>query len=227
MSVYTYSDIITALGDLLEVQITAPASATPSNDTNFNNIIKSIINDAELRIYRELDFITARLIDTTATTTVNSKTVTLPSEIIVVESLALINAGIRVYYLRTSVDTINMLWPQTSLTQAPTVNQAYYAILNDTTAIIAPTPDNTYTAEITGIQRPTPLSSSNTTTYLTNVYADLFLAACMVFGSGYQQQFTQTAENPAMAMAWEDKYQKAKASAIAEEMRRRGLQPEA
>ena len=226
MSSYTYSQVVTALGTLLEVPIISAGSSQPSSDSGFNNILPTIINDAEQRIWRECDFIAAKLQDSTVTTTASSRSVTIPSEMIVVQSLCLLNGSTRVYALRSSVDTINSLWPTQSNTQSPTVGQLWYAMLNNSTAIVAPTPDSSYTAEFTGAQRPSALSSSNPTTYLTQVYPDLFLAACMVFGSSYQQNWNGTGDNTEMAITWEKHYQDLKSSAIAEEQRRRGITPE-
>jgi len=80
-----YPDLTTALGELMVVQITAPASATPSNDTNFNNILPNIINDAEQRIYRELDFLATRNNAWVPNALINQKYMKLPSTTIVMQ----------------------------------------------------------------------------------------------------------------------------------------------
>src|ERR1700760_2877800 len=74
-----YSDLTTALGELMVAQIITPSSAMPSNDPNFNNILPRIIDDAEQRIYRELDFLAQRTTDYSTTLTANSRTAALPT----------------------------------------------------------------------------------------------------------------------------------------------------
>ena len=228
-----YSDLTTQLCDLLVYPLLSASSATPSSDPNFNAILPAIINDSEQRIYRECDFLNNRSEDSTLPVTVSSRNFTIPTEIIVVQSMALIvpsgaaaSAGTRVSLLRVSVDALNALWPQESVTAAPVQNQAYYAMLSNTQALIAPTPPAAYTAEVTGVFRPQPMSSTNTTTYLGTYMPDLFLAACCVFGFSWQRDFNPQSDDPAAPNQWENLYQLRLKSVLDEEARRRGLRPE-
>jgi len=233
MTGISYSDLTTQLGDLLEYPIVNASSATPSSDTNFNNILSAIINDAEQRIYREVDFLNDRTVDSTLPVTISSRNFTIPSEIIVVQSVALVvpsgdapSAGNRVSLLRVSVDALNALWPQEAVTSPPVQNEAYYAMLSNTQMLIAPTPDQAYTAEVTGVFRPAPMSATNPTTYLGTNFPDLFLNASMVFAMGYQRDYGQASDDPKAAMFWEQKYQISLKSTLDEEARRRGLKVE-
>lgn len=234
MTGIAYSNLTTQLTDLLEYPLVSASSATPSSDPNFNNILPAIINDAEQRIYREADFLNDRLQDSTLTVTMNGRNFTIPSEVIVVQSMALVlpsgsstSTGTRISLLRTSVDALNAAWPQEGYTVAPTQGLAYYAMLSNTQALIAPTPPASYVCEVTGVYRPPAMSSSNTTTYLGTNFPDLFLSACMVFGSAFQRDFVGGAsEDPAMAVNWESHYQVELKSVLSEEARRRGLKPE-
>lgn len=85
-----YSNLTTALGELLVVTITDPASAAPSNDTSFNNILPSIINDAEQRIYRELDFLATRNTVYEANALANQRVMFIPSTTIVLQGANII-----------------------------------------------------------------------------------------------------------------------------------------
>lgn len=233
MTGISYSDLTTQLTDLLVYPLVSASSATPSSDPNFNNILPAIINDAEQRIYREVDFLNNRAEDSMLPVTISSRNFTIPSEIIIVQSLALIvpapdapNVATRVSLLRVSVDSLNALWPQEAVVSPPVQNEAYYAMLSNTQALIAPTPDQDYVAEITGVFRPTAMSSTNTTTYLGSQFPDLFLNACMVFATMWQQDWSPTSDNPQSPTTWESHYQAAKGSVLDEEARRRGLKPE-
>lgn len=228
-----YSDLTTALGELLVYQIPNPASATPSNDTNFNNILPRIIDDAEQRIYRELDFLAQRVPpDSSTALTANVRTAALPTStlFVVVQNINVITptatlpvAGKRNQLERISKDVMDLIWPQEQGGSANAV-PTYYCLLNNTTLLVAPTPDAAYVLEYTGIARPAPMSSANTTTYLGTNYPDLFLAACMVFGMAYQKdadlpQGTPPGED---ASKWESMYQKRKESAMEEAARQKG-----
>lgn len=52
--------------------------------------------------------------------------------------------------------------------------------------------------------------------------ADLFVAAAMVFMSGYQKNFGAQADDPKMAMSWETQYQALLRGAMDEEARKKG-----
>lgn len=228
----TYSDLTTALGDLMVVTITNPASAAPSNDTNFNNILPRIIDDAEQRIYRELDFLYDREPDSSTSTTNNVRTVTLPTAktFVVVQGLNAITpastapaAGKRNRIEIVSKDFLDFIWP-TEQGGSDNGLPRYGALLNTTTMLLAPTPDAAYVLEYTGITRPAAMSASNTTTYLGTTYPDLFLAACMVFGMLYQKDadLPQGAPPGQDASEWERVYQTRKESVLAEIQRQKG-----
>ena len=228
-----YSNLTTQLTDLLVYPLVSASSATPSSDPNFNNILPAIINDAEQRIYREVDFLNNRSEDSTLPVTISSRNFTIPTETIVVQSLALIvpsgsaaSAGTRISLLRVSVDALNALWPQESVTAVPVQNRSYFAMLDNTNALLAPTPDQAYICEVTGIFRPTAMSASNPTTYLGTNFPDLFLAACCVFGFYWQRDFSGTSDDSAVPDKWEGLYQQRLKSTLDEEARRRGLRVE-
>jgi hypothetical protein len=75
--------------------------------------------------------------------------------------------------------------------------------------------------EVVGTIRPTPLSASNTTTYLTNYLSDLFFAACMSAVAGYQRDYGSQSDDPKSAMSWETQYAQRLASANKEELIRK------
>lgn len=222
-----YSDLTTQLGDLLQYPITDAASSTPSSSTSFNNILPAIITDAEQRIYRELDFLATRKTDSSLSFAANSRTLTIPASIIVVQEVNVItpastqpNLGTRNPVQPVSLNYLNFTWPTAtvqSIPSIPTIGSMQDAI----TLIVAPTPDATYVVEFVGIFRPTPMSSANVSTYLGTNYPDLFLAACMVFATGFQRDFGAQSDDPAMAKSWEALYQARKVSVMEETQRQK------
>lgn len=222
-----YGDYVTALGELLVVPITSPASANPSSDSNFNNILPDIITDAEQRIYRELDFLAQREVDSSLQFAAGVREITIPSTMIVVQSVNVItpsatlpSAGTRNKLELVSKDFLDTIWPNQTGVGATGIPQ-YGAMQDAITLLVAPTPDDVYTVEFTGTFRPTSLSYSNVNTYLTLHYPDLFLAASMTFGQLYQRDVDAPADAPQMSTKWEQHYQTLKQSVMDEAQRQK------
>src|SRR5215472_9926206 len=118
-----YSDITTALGTLFEIPISTPGGASPSSDTNFNNILPRAIEQAEQRIYRELDLITTTTAQT-ATLSSGVRNVAIPGGIIIVYDLNIItpaatapDAGTRNPVQRVSLSFLNAAAPTAAAMQ--------------------------------------------------------------------------------------------------------------
>jgi hypothetical protein len=137
------------------------------------------------------------------------------------------NLGIRNPIERVSVDFLNATWPSATGSGVP----KYYAIMGAPTLsstitagplniMFGPFPDAAYTAEIIGTVRPSPLSATNPTTFLSTTMPDLFLAASMVWGFGYQRDFGAQADDPATAQSWEHQYESLRIGIDVEEMRK-------
>lgn len=195
---------------------------TDNVDVNFQNILPRMIENAELRCYTELDFLSTQT-SSTALCASGSRDVTVPTEIIIVNELNLVSpagttdpeSGTRLPLERVSLEFLNATWPTAATTGTPT----RYALLSDTSVRLAPTPNGAFTAEFVGIYRPDPLSPSNTTTYLTLNYPHLFIQASLVFGYEYLQQ-------PEMAAEAEKNYQALKLGTGLEAFRQKAQAPE-
>lgn len=194
------------------------------DDVEFPNIIPAIINYAEMRIYRELDLISTIVRDTSVSLTAANPNVEFPQTFVVVQGVNLLTpaggapaTSARVPLTPASKEVLYALWGDPSVTAAPSL----YAMVDQWNAILGPSPDNSYTLEVYGTQRPAPLSSSNTTTFLTTYLYDLFLSASMVFAAGYQRNFGAQSSDPQMSSSWEAQYGKLLASANIEELRKK------
>lgn len=230
-----YQDYVQELGVLLPQPLLSPFTAAgPFVDSNYNTILPRCIEYAELMIYRDPDLNLLHDRETLATsvTTSGTRTFTLPTAIIIAEQvMALTPAGAtsangtRITYLPASVDYINLIWPNASATATPGTAgypQPVFAMLDDTTCVLAPTPDATYTMEVTGIFRPATLAQSNAaTTYLTTAYPDLFLAASMIYMTGVMKDYGAQSDDPQMATSWTAQYNQIKRNGATEEARKR------
>lgn len=218
----TYSTYVSALTTMMVTSATNPA---------FVAILPNIIDYAEQRCYRELDLLSTVTTDASGRLTVGSRSFTLPTAtatFITVQEINVVtpsgyapDAGTRNALLAVSKEFLNQVYNSSTGSSVP----LFFAMLNNSTILVGPWPDQGYTVEVVGTIRPAPLSASNTTTFLSTYLPDLFLAASMIFASGYQKNFGAQADDPKMAMSWEDQYGRLLASANAEEMRRKWAGP--
>lgn len=208
---YTYAQWVTAVAnEIVETESRA----------EFQAILPSCIDYAEQRLYRELDLLSTVTIDETGTTTSGARYYSLPvgnGRFVVTNSIAILSAGAVHPMVPVSLDYMNYVWPSNVGAGIPTC----YAMVTDQLFIVGPSPDQTYGLQVIGTIRPTPLSASNTTTYLTTYLPDLWFATTMVFMAGWQQNFGSQADNPQMALSWETQRNTLLASANIEEQRKR------
>lgn len=200
----------------------------PSSDTNFQTFLPGCIDYAEQRMYRELDLLATQITDDSANLTVDDRNFTLPTSVgtfIVVDNINVItpsgtpaSSGVRNPLTQTTREFIDLVFPSG---QNSTGVPQYYAMASNTEVILGPPPDAAYNAEVIGTQRPTPLSSTNSSTFLTANLPDVFIAASMVFASGYMRDFGAGTDNPNMSQSWEQQYKTLIQSANIEEFRKK------
>lgn len=196
--------------------------------TDFTTILPAAIQDAEQRIYRDMDFVNTRYVDSSGALIGGNRLFTLPTAnvtFLVVQGVSVLpvgstfgTSGKQTVLEEVSLDDIDWTWPDPTVQQLP----SKWAMVNDTTVAVGATPDQAYPVVVTGTFRPAFISSTNTTDYISTVYPDLLVAACMCFLTGYQRDFGSQADDPKLAMSWEQVYQARLKTALAEEQRRKG-----
>ncbi len=195
------------------------------SDANFLQILPSTFDDAEQRICREVDFLGAVVTDSSLATTPNIRLINWSNAFFVVESVNAISPagqtnpdlGTRNPLLPATKDMLDYLYPSVTGAGIP----KYLGRVTQDSAVLGPWPDGAYTLEITGTQRPATLSASNTTTFISTYLPDVFIKACMIYLSGYAQNFSAVGDNPAQAVNWDSEYSKALKSAVVEEARKK------
>lgn len=211
----TYTTYVTTMQTMLVVY-------DAEGQQRLNDILPSMIDYAELRCYRDL-----QLLNTVTTATANTvngnRSVTIPtpsggSFVVITEVNAITPAGFTVSngtfnpVQRSSKPFISAVY--SGVTGVPKV----FADLDNSTIILGPTPDAVYQLEFTGTYRPAPLTVTNSTTILTSLFPDLFLAASMIFGTGYQRDFgAANVSEPGMSGSWETQYKNLLSGASVEE----------
>lgn len=234
MTAQTFSTLqATMLANVVKAQ--PPYNVVPPD---FAQIFSHALSYAETRIYTDIPLIANRQQNSSLMTSPGSRTIplagmvnTLGGPIILPEGFSLIANGARVPFDFASLDVIDLIWPVESVVVAPSISDwgvpRYWAMRDDHTIVYCPTADASYVAEITGLFQPTPMSATNPTTYVGNIYPQLLEAGCMVWLTGaLLHNFGSQSDNPQRAMSWENTYQTLMHTAKAEEFRRRGLAPE-
>lgn len=214
----TYNTFTTSLSNMIVVPLSDPAYAAA---------LPNIIDDAEQRIYRELDLLSTR-VTASAPLTPNSRNFVLPTgngTFVVAEQFNVItpagqtnpDLGTRNPLNPCSKEYLDAIWPSASPAGVPTL----FAPINQQNWIVGPWPDGAYTVEVVGTIRPAPLSPSNQTTFLSTYLPDVFLAAALVFSAGYQLNFSAAGDNPQAGATWETHVAKLLESAKTEEFRKK------
>ena len=152
-----------------------------SDETAFLAEFDTFIEFAEKRIYRSVDLNTSRVTDATVALTQGQRTVAIPTAVVVLRDVALLASdGVTATQLLQKDNTfLRDYAPDDSVEGTP----KYYAWDNDVQISLAPSPDATVAAGtliIDYTSRPTQLSGSQTTTWLSLNAPDLLFYSCML-----------------------------------------------
>lgn len=219
-----YTTYVAQLANIMSVD-----PATPQ----FQTMLPGCIDYAEQRIYRELDLLNTVVRNDSATLTTLNRNFTLPTttngnfitiqgiNLVTPAGVATIDTGTRNPLQPTTRDFLDSVWNSATGAALPKL----FAMIDQFNIIVGPWPNAAYQVEVIGTIRPNPLSSTNTSTFLTQYLPDLFIAGSMIFASGYQRDFGSQADNPAQAVSWETQYEKLFASANMEELRKKFAGP--
>jgi hypothetical protein len=219
MAIPSYTQYVADLANFLVI---------PATDVNYLAAVPRIIDDAEQRIYRELDLLSTIIRTTTGLLSPNSRNFTFPQFITVSESINVMSninttpASGRRAMIPVSREWLDWVYPDENACGCcgESIPQ-YYAMITDQTIIVGPAPDQPYPLEVIGTIRPTPLSATNTTTYLTQYLPDLFFSESLIAGYGYMKDFGAAADDPRSSASWSQHYKELWESASIEEARKK------
>ena len=203
-------------------------AVVPTTDTNFQIILPQMILYAELRMQRDLDFLSTQISNSSYSLTASSSTLTIPtSAFVVMETFEVIDgSGNSAPLLPVTKEFIQNVYGTGSSTGLP----QYFAVYGGDSAttgltsqnmIIGPIPDLNYSIRLTGTVRSAPLSATNTQTYISVYLPDMFIMASMIYISAFQRNFGRLNDDPQMAQTYESQYQALKTSALIEENRKK------
>ena len=187
-------------------------------ETDSNVLTTAILNDiiehAESRIFRNADLDVFKKYKT-ANLTIGDPFVAMPGAtpqlFAFIRYIQIFSTdNVRITLEKKDTSFINEFIPNRTTTGTP----KYYANWDNDTLILAPSPDATYTVELAYNAQPTGLSSSNTTTWVSNNAPEMLLYACLV-------EAFKFLKNPQMVQMYESYYKQALQPFVGEQMGRR------
>jgi len=193
----TYTELLQKIRDYTEV------GSTVLSDT----ILNGIIEDAEFRIFRDVDsdnnrrYASANLIAST-------RFIDSPTDALIIRSAQIVDSELADG--NTNQEREFLQWRDTSFMSefnptAVTGVPKYYSWWDKNRIIVAPTPDQTYTIQLNYILKDPGLSSTVPTTYISTNFPNGLLYACLVEAYGflkgpqdllqlYEQKYKQAVE---------------------------------
>jgi hypothetical protein len=188
-------------------------------DPNFVTMLPNAIDYAELSIMRDLDFLAMKGAVALGNLTVGNNTLPLATTIVVAETVyysgGVVTPASQDYILTVYAGAANgppLYW-------APIGNAAGSPWTPALEVLFGPAADITYAMTAYCSQRAAPLSSTNTTTFISLNLPDLFWAAGMIFWAGYLKSFGSQSDDPRMAVSWTAEYQRLLKGAQVEQAR--------
>ena len=187
-------------------------------ETDSNVLTTAILNDiiehAESRIFRNADLDVFKKYKT-ANLTIGDPFVAMPGAtpqlFAFIRYIQIFSTdNVRITLEKKDTSFINEFIPNRTTTGTP----KYYANWDNDTIILAPSPDATYTVELAYNAQPTGLSSSNTTTWVSNNAPEMLLYACLV-------EAFKFLKNPDMVQMYESYYKQELTPLAGEQMGRR------
>ena len=169
---------------------TAVQNYVESAETTFVASLDTFIKEAEERILKAVELPVFRK-NVTGTASASNTYLSTPTDFLASYSLAVISSSVYSYLLFKHVSFIRDFTPNASTTGLP----KYYALFDDNSFILAPTPDQTYTFELHYKYRPASLTttSGTDTTWLSNNAPDALLYGTLVEAANFLKNPQETA----------------------------------
>lgn len=206
-------------------QIALMGAVASITDPNFVAVVPAMIVYAENRIYRELNFLQTSDSVTGYAIASGARTLTLPEGTLVVsEQVNIItpagitnpDAGTRVPLLPVTKEFLDAVYGSSTSTGQP----RYFCPFNDNLFLVGPFADAQYYTEVVGEVRPASMSASNQTTFISLYLPDMLIMASMIYLSLFQRNFSRAADDPQMAISYQQQYEALKQGAQVEEARK-------
>jgi hypothetical protein len=168
-----YSDLLSNVRNYTET----------TSDVLTDAIINQFIQSTEDKLRRTVDLTYYRRYDT-ATLTVNNAFLPLPADWEATRYIQLIDGSDnRTFLIQKDISFMNEYKPNRTSTGAGTPK--YYAVYDDDTHMLAPTPNAALTVELAYTYKPPVLSSTTTSNWVSQNAPNVLLYGCVLEALGY------------------------------------------
>lgn len=155
-----------------------------TENTFTTTVVNNFIQQAEQRIYNSVQLPALRK-NVTGTTTSGNKYLAMPTNWLATFSLAVINANNEyTYLLNKDVNFIRQSYPDTDSDYYGT--PAYYAVFDQNSFILGPTPDASYAVELHYFYYPESITTA-TTTWLGDNFSSALLYGSLLEAYTYMK----------------------------------------
>jgi hypothetical protein len=180
-----YAELVSAIKGYAENDFpTTAGSFTSTNQLN------TFIEQAEQRIYNSIQFPAIRK-NVTGTTTSGNKYLAAPADFLASYSLAAIDGdGNYEYLLNKDVNFIRAAYPSPTDSGTP----AYYALFDENTFILGPTPNANYTMELHYYYYPTSIVTAGTS-WLGDNFDSVLLYGALLEAAAFMKSDMDTMKN--------------------------------
>lgn len=233
----SYNLYVTQIATMAVLQQTLVTSndVVSSTDPNFQNIIPQMLNYAELRISRDVDFLaTQNQQQFSVAINNNQLPITPATDFVTLQTITVTDgSGNTTPLTPVSKSFLQNVYGSSSAVGTP----QYFAMFGGDLAtggqaqqnvIFGPWTDGAYTFNVTGTTRQPTLynyavsgQADTTYTFISQNLPDLLLMASMIYLSAYQRNFGRESDDPQMAQSYENQYQLLLKGAIVEESRKK------
>ena len=181
----TYAELVAAIKGYAENDFPATAGSFSSTDQ-----LNTFIEQAEQRIFNSIQFPVIRK-NVTGTTTSGNKYLATPVDFLSVFSIAVIAAnGSYEFLLNKDVNFIREAYPTPTDLGTP----AYYALFNENTFILGPTPDSNYSTELHYFYYPESIVTAGTS-WLGDNFDSVLLYASLLEAAAFMKSDPDTIKN--------------------------------
>ena len=181
----TYAELVSAIKGYAENDFPATAGSFSSTDQ-----LNTFIEQAEQRIFNSIQFPVIRK-NVTGTTTFGNKYLATPVGFLSVFSIAVIAAnGSYEFLLNKDVNFIREAYPTPTDLGTP----AYYALFDENTFILGPTPDSNYSTELHYFYYPESIVTAGTS-WLGDNFDSVLLYASLLEAAAFMKSDPDTIKN--------------------------------
>jgi hypothetical protein len=172
----TYDELLTNIRNYTEV----------GSNVFTNAVINTFITMAENRILRDVDLDVFRL-EATGTTTKGNRFLTAPTTILTHRYLMTTIAGVQTFLEFRDTSFLKEYWSDYSIEGVP----KYYAVWDQDTFYLAPTPNDNIAVQMGYISRPAQLSPTTPTTWISTNAPEVMLYATLIQAYSYTKGPTE------------------------------------